>query len=386
MRILMLALVAVALWGRAEVAQAEALGPEEAAERLLSAEEVGLEWFANQGLSSAVPRLVQQLQDELGALQAIEPCAPKCVARFELGEFTFDIAVTSDGLISSLWIDPPVIYSASLEDALSKFKELPGDVSVYITSDREVLGNLNGDSVLAVGSTFKLAVLKALNQLIGAGKLDWQQVVEFDDDWRSLPSGQLQNWPSGAPMTVHTLASMMISVSDNTATDALIDLVTRGSLETISPLNRPFLTTREFFQLKRRDSTDSRRAFAEGNFDERMRILAGLSDKPLPAIGDLNTDPLLQIEWFFSGAELCRLMDSVKRLDVVQINSGVALKSDWEEVSYKGGSDFGALNFTTALTSKAGKQYCVSATWNDAEALDETAFAMLYAGLLHHLK
>lgn len=386
MRILILALVAVALWGRAEVARAEALGPEEAAERLFSADEVGLEWFANQGLSSAVPRLVQQLQDELGALQAIEPCAPKCVARFELGEFTFDIAVTSDGLISSLWIDPPVIYSASLEDALAKFEELPGEVSVYITGEGEVLGDLNGDSVLAVGSTFKLAVLKALDQLIGAGKLDWQQVVELEDRWRSLPSGKLQDWPSGAPITVHTLASLMISVSDNTATDALIDLVSRGSLETISPLNRPFLTTRELFQLKRRDATEIRRAFAEGNFDERMEILGGLSDKPLPAVGDLNTDPLLQIEWFFSGEELCKLMDAVRHLDVVQINPGVALKSDWEEVSYKGGSDFGALNFTTALTSAEGRRYCVSATWNHNVALDETAFSMLYAGLLYHLK
>jgi len=386
MRIFMLALMVAGSLIFALRAEADVLGAEEAAERLFAADEVGLEWFANQGLSSAVPRVVQQLQDELGALQAIEPCAPKCVARFELGEVTFDIAVTSDGLISSLWIDPPVVYSASLEEAVAKFEELPGDVSVYITGDGGALGDLNGDSVLAVGSTFKLAVLKALDQLNGAGKLEWQQGVNVDDAWRSLPSGQLQDWPTGAPITVHTLASMMISSSDNTATDALIDLVSRGTLETVSPLNRPFLTTREFFQLKRRDATDLRRAFAEGNFDERMRILAGLSGKTLPAIGDLNTDPLLQIEWFFSGEELCKLMNDVRHIDVVQINPGVALKSDWKEVAYKGGSDFGALSFTTALTSKDGKLYCVSATWNHVEALDETAFSMLYAGLLYHLK
>ncbi|HBM89768.1 MAG TPA: hypothetical protein DD437_14580, partial [Rhodobiaceae bacterium] len=187
MRILMLALVAAGFWGIAETAQAEVLAAEEAAERLFSAEEIDHEWFANQGLSSAVPRVVKDLQEQLGTLQTIEPCAPKCLARFELGEFTFDIAVTSKGLISSLWIDPPVVYSASLGDAIAKFEELPGEVSVYISGDGQVLGELNGDSVLAVGSTFKLVVLKALDQLIGAGKLDWQQVVEFDDAWRSLP-------------------------------------------------------------------------------------------------------------------------------------------------------------------------------------------------------
>ncbi|WOF73930.1 serine hydrolase [Parvibaculaceae bacterium PLY_AMNH_Bact1] len=386
MRIFMLALMAVVLGGRPDVALAEVLDAEGAAQRLFAAEEVDPEWFANRGLSSAVPRVVQELHEDLGEFRAVEPCAPKCLARFELGEFTFDIAVTADGLISSLWIDPPIIYSASLEEALTKFEELPGDVSVHISGDGEVLGGLNSDSVLAVGSAFKLAVLKALDTLIGAGKLDWHQVVEFEERWRSLPTGQLQDWPTGAPLTIHTLASLMISVSDNTATDALIDLVSRGSLETISPLNRPFLTTREFFQLKRRNASALRETFEEGEFDKRMQILSGLSGKPLPAIGDLNTDPLLQIEWFFSGKELCKLMSDVQHLDVVQINPGIALKGDWEEVAYKGGSDFGALNFTTALISKDGNRYCVSATWNHTQALDETAFSMLYAGLLHHLK
>ncbi|MCE7997954.1 MAG: serine hydrolase [Rhodobiaceae bacterium] len=386
MRFLILVFVAFGVLARPDIVYAEVLSAEEAAQRLFSADEVEIEWFANLGLASAVPRVVQQLQDDLGPLEAIQSCTPKCLARFERGEFTFDIAVTADGLISSLWIDPPVIYSASLEEAIAKFDELPGDVSVYVSGEGELLGGLSGDGVLAVGSSFKLVVLKALDQLIGAGKLEWDQVVEFEDSWRSLPSGQLQDWPVSAPLTVHTLAGLMISVSDNTATDALHDLVSRGSLETLSPLNRPFLTTREFFQLKRRDAAELRRRFAEGNFDERMAVLSSLSSKPLPAIGDLNTDPLLQIEWFFSAEELCKLMSDVRHLDVMQINPGIAVGSDWEEVAYKGGSDFGALNFTTALTSKNGNRYCVSATWNHVDALDETAFSMLYAGLLYHLK
>jgi len=376
-------LLAVMYW---ESAMADTANLEKTAERLFSAETVDKEWFSGQGLASAVPRVVEQLIRELGPLQSIPPCGERCTAVFERGELHFDMKIDSDGLITSILIDPPVVYSASLEDAVQTFSELPGSSSVYVTRDGEVIGDLNGDAPMAVGSAFKLAVLKALNQLIGAGKLEWDQVVELKEEWRSVPSGQLQDWPVGAPLTLHTLASLMISVSDNTATDALIDLVSRGSLETVSPLNRPFLTTREFFQLKRRDSADLRRAFAEGSFDERMGILSGLSENPLPAIGDLNTDPLLQIEWFFSGAELCRLMDRVKHLDVVQINPGIALTNDWERVAYKGGSDFGALNFTTALTAKDGKQYCVSATWNNAEPLDETAFSMLYAGLLYHLK
>lgn len=386
MRILTLVVSAMVLWGAASPARAEVLTAEQAAERLFSADEVEIAWFANQGLSSAVPRVVAGLKEDLGSLQAIEPCTPKCLARFEFGEFSFDIAVDSAGLISSLWINPPLIYSASLEDALTKFADLPGQFSVIVTTNGDVLGDLDSDAPMAVGSSFKLAVLKTLDKLIGAGKLEWDQVVEIEDGWRSLPSGQLQDWPEAAPVTIHSLASLMMSVSDNTATDGLMDLVTRGSLENVSPRNRPFLTTREFFQLKRRDAEETRAKFVAGNFDERMRTLSSLSDKALPEIGELNTDPLLQIEWFFSARELCKLMDDVRHLDVAQINPGVALKSDWDEVAYKGGSDFGALNYTTSVTNKSGDTYCVSATWNNSEPLDETAFSMLYAGLLHHLK
>ena len=41
----------------------------------------------------------------------------------------------------------------------------------------------------------------------------------------------MQDWPPGAAVTVETLATLMISVSDNTATDTLIRLVGRERVE-----------------------------------------------------------------------------------------------------------------------------------------------------------
>jgi hypothetical protein len=66
----------------------------------------------------------------------------------------------------------------------------------------------------------------------------------------------------------------------------------------------------------------------------------------------------------------------------MQINPGVAAKKDWQQIAYKGGSEPGVLNFTTALTAKNGRHYCVAATWNSEGFLDENKFAMLYAGVL----
>jgi hypothetical protein len=63
------------------------------------------------------------------------------------------------------------------------------------------------------------------------------------------------------------------------------------------------------------------------------------------------------------------------------------LPSQWQQVSFKGGSEPGVLNLTTSLKAKNGKTYCVSATWNNAEAaIDETSFYILYSGILEGLR
>ncbi|MAN63416.1 MAG: serine hydrolase, partial [Parvibaculum sp.] len=61
-------------------------------------------------------------------------------------------------------------------------------------------------------------------------------------------------------------------------------------------------------------------------------------------------------------------------LDVMQINPGLARKEDWQSVSYKGGGDSGVFNLTTGLVAKDGIRYCISATWNDVDAVDQWTF------------
>lgn len=367
-------------------APASGMTPEEAATRLFAAQKVERGWFSHQGLASAVPPLVAELRESLGDFQRVSPCTEVCVALHTGGEFTFNITIDDDGLIAGLLIDVPIVYATSLSEALAAFEALSGEVSVVVTQEATVLGALNMDRPMAVGSAFKLAVLKALQKLIGAGKLDWDQVVRFEDKWRSLPSGQMQDWPERAPVTLHTLASLMISVSDNTATDALIDLVTRNSVEGGAPRNRPFLTTREFFLLKHRDHDAYREQFSAGNYDLKVDVLRALADKPLPRISELVMVPFPGVEWFFSTNELCELMDDLGDLDVMKINPGVARRSDWASVAFKGGSDVGVINLTTGLMAEDGTRYCASATWNDDKAVDEEGFSILYASLLHQLK
>ena len=55
-------------------------------------------------------------------------------------------------------------------------------------------------------------------------------------------------------------------------------------------------------------------------------------------------------------------------------------------MSYKGGSEPGVLNLTTQVTTLTGRTYCVSATWNAPEPLQEDAFIGLYGATLDLLR
>jgi beta-lactamase class A len=212
----------------------------------------------------------------------------------------------------------------------------------------------------------------------------WDEVVPLDPAWKSLPSGIIRVWPDGTPLTLATLANEMISISDNTAADALLSIAGREKVEAMAPHDRPFLSTREAFILKDPVNGILLARYRAADTAGRRALLPEIDKLPLPDVGIFSSgQPIAtDIEWFFTPGELCRLIDSVRDLGAMQINPGIAAKKDWQQIAYKGGSEPGVLNFTTALTAKNGRHYCVAATWNSEGFLDENKFAMLYAGVL----
>ncbi|MEM6429227.1 MAG: serine hydrolase, partial [Deinococcota bacterium] len=180
-------------------------------------------------------------------------------------------------------------------------------------------------------------------------------------------------------VTLETLATLMISISDNTATDALIDILGRDTLEARTTHNKPFLTTREAFSLKvDADAlTRYRDADAAGKYD----ILTDLNP---PDLAGFTGEPMaLDIEWFFSMNELCEQMHAVKDVPLTQISPGLANADRWQQVAYKGGSEAGVLAFVTWLEAASGEAYCVAVAQNDPDAaLDEAVLSRLYRNLL----
>ncbi len=384
--------MAVLLFGLLLAAAQAPLTPKAALERLFTEQPLRAEWFTpvflQQVSVAQVEAILAQLSAGLGRYQAVEPDGPNFRVNFERGVVPAQISLDAQGRIQGLFFRPPQPRGGlTSEQLLAEYRKLPGQVSVLILEGNQERFNLNADTVLAVGSTFKLAVLEALRQQIEAGQRKWSDTVPLRPEWKSLPSGTLQNLPDGTSLSLEQYATQMISISDNTATDALIATLGRAEVEKLSPRNRPFLTTREAFVLKNPQNQEWLLRY-RANPAARAALLPQLANLPLPDASVFAGGPVaVDVEWFFSTRELCALMGKVQALPLMSLNPGLANPADWQRVAYKGGSEPGVLNLTTWLTARDGKQYCVSATWNNPQArLDENQFFLLYTSLLSTLK
>jgi hypothetical protein len=183
-----------------------------------------------------------------------------------------------------------------------------------------------------------------------------------------------------------TYAVEMISISDNTAADALVRIVGPDALKRYAALNNPFLTTREVFTLKSNGSANLRRAYLEARIPRlRASILKRVDGLPLPTISELPTEPQPAIEWHYSVRELCGLMRRVADLPIMSINPGVADRTAFRHVAFKGGSDSGIINLTTMVTTLRGTRICLSATVNSTHQIDQLSFEASYGAVLRHL-
>lgn len=371
--------------------QAIELSPRDAIARLFTSPQVQQEWFSSsfrrQIPLSQIENILNNIQQTLGAYQSVEKEGKDYQVIFAQGVVPTKIRLNSEGQIVTLLFQPPIANGISLEEAVEKYQELPGEVSFLVIEGDSTLAALNPDQPLAVGSAFKLAVLATLQQQINAGDHTWQDVVQLQPNWKSLPSGILQTWPDLAPLTLQTLATLMISQSDNTATDALIQILGKEKIEAFAPRNQPFLTTREAFTLKNPENKAFLERYRQGNTPSRRELLPQLREAPLPNPGIFQDEPLAtDVEWFFTGRELCNLMGNIANIPLMSVNPGIAKVDNWQRVAFKGGSEPGVLNLTTQLQSKAGKTYCVAATWNHSEALNESSFFTLYSSVITHLR
>lgn len=364
------------------------LTPKEALERFFAEAPIQPSWFtesfSNQIAIPQLDNILQQFAAELGDYQRIEGEGNELTVIFADGTVKADVRLDTQGRFSRLLFTEVAAGISSPEEAAERLRDLPGESSLLVTENDEEVVALNAEEPLAVGSAFKLAVLAALME----SNLDMNRVVELKSEWRSLPTGVLQEWPAGMPVTVATLTSLMISLSDNTATEALMDLVGREALRPFAGSNEPFLSPNEAFLLKEAQNSDLLERYRSGDRSSQQSVLREIDDQPLPDIEAFSGQPsaINSVEWFYSTRTLCDLMSRIESSPFMSINPGLANPDNWERVAFKGGSEPGVYNLTTWLESENGTTYCISMTQNNANsALNEDQLNALYTGLLEVL-
>jgi beta-lactamase class A len=373
------------------VAAQPSITPEKALARVLQQTPPQAGWFAPNFLAqipmAQVDAIVKQYTGAIGAFQRADATADGFTLVMERGTAPAKIHLDTEGRIDGLWFGPPQpTKPMSLEDGMKEFSGLPGRVSVVVLEEGKPLASVHPEDALAVGSAFKLAILAAAQEQTAAGKLRLDQVFPLKAEWKSLPSGVLQGWPDGTPLTLATLESQMISISDNTGADSMLSIVRRDQAEKFAPRNKPFLSTREAFILKAKNNAALLDRYRKADESGRRAMLTEIDAQPLPEAGQFSDAPTAtDIEWFFTPEELCSLVGKAADADAFRINPGLADRAQWQQVAFKGGSEGGVLNLTTAVTGKNGKHYCVAATWNNSAALDQSKFFATYGSILNTL-
>lgn len=292
--------------------------------------------------------------------------------------------------IQALPETPDIDSFAAADTALESLGATTSYVASRVTDGScTPVHSLDSDASLPLASVSKLYVLGAVARAVGNGTLDWDEQLVVTDARKSAPSGQLQFAPDGTPVTVREAADAMIAISDNTATDLLIDRIGRDAVEAevITMGNAdpqqlvPFLTTREFFLLGW-GRPDLREQWRDAGTQARRNILADIEtrtidSRPLdPATADLDYEALASvpgtpddIEWFGSADDICRAYaaltvgpQNATVREILALNPGADVDSArWPYIGFKNGTAPGDVAGSWLLTDAQGQDWVVAA-------------------------
>lgn len=331
--------------------------------------------------------------------------------------------------------------------------DLPGEVGfgawALIASENGTqelipVAGQNENTTLAIGSSFKLWVLgalaedvlasksaqtknegaaaddaaksneadaaKALSSLPAKSATSWDTTLAVQDALKSLPSGTLQLREAGSEITFADAASLMISISDNTATDHLLHALGRERVEAFMQSvnstperNQPMLSTREAFVLKLSADDGLLERYLANDEKGKRELLSTVLADAKPNLDDASdwVEPRLidRVEWFASAHDCARTLARLRELELDGIKAspagaaaptnhlGTAMRKNpgisfdpaiWKSAAFKGGSEPGVLHSCWLLERSDGKWYVFSLGWNNEdELIDQDRFLQL---------
>ena len=117
----------------------------------------------------------------------------------------------------------PTSLDDRINDAIAGFQ---GNVWIYAKNlDTGKEYSLRGDEQTRTASTIKLGIMAEAFHQVAEGKLHWNDAIELTKEKKQGGSGILFEFSDGTKIDLQTALHLMIVVSDNTATNLVLDKV-----------------------------------------------------------------------------------------------------------------------------------------------------------------
>ena len=334
-----------------------------------------------------------------GTLVGVLSSAPTglvVIAKFGTERLRVTLSVDGSGLIDGLELAPSASATSwsQIDQTLAALAPNVSFLAARVANGScQTIHQLASSTPRPLASEFKLFVLGALAHQIAVGHLTWDQELTVEGQLKSsgnpAGSGSLQFVPTGTRVSVRETATKMISISDNTAADMLINLVGQPALESQvqqwsndPQLDTPFLTTHQMILLHYVNFPTLANAYLARAPGKRQSFLNSVVDPLSLSEVQGSTEPrdIDHIEWFGSPDDVCRAFAGLQQLSqqaklspiasIFSVNKGgLGLDpSEWHTVWFKGGSEPGVLTLGYMATNSKGQTFVVSAMLSNATA------------------
>ncbi len=187
------------------------------------------------------------------------------------------------------------------------------------------------DVVFPTASTIKIAILLALATKVHAGELDWQSRHNTSDLPKVGGSGILSMLRHPVELSLWDLATLMIALSDNDATNACIDL---SGMEYVNTLLRSLGLTKTLLRRKMMDAEAVKRGDENVSTPRELASLVSKIELRQEIPDEVSRDVLAMLALEKGGGFSQGLPASIRRinkpggLDHVAVEAGIFYPND----------------------------------------------------------
>lgn len=270
----------------------------------------------------------------------------------------------------------PADQTLSMAQAATKFATFSSAPSLLVgrinsANQCTTIQDRNANTPRATASVFKTWVLGGVGQSIVEGTLSATEILPLVAS-ELAPGGTINSEPLNTPFPVSDLATLMMGISDNTATDLLHQRVGRTRLDQVvteygvaNPnLLQPLLGISEQFHLFRSFPLAQALTYVNGTQPFKVQFLLDNIEPLGPNSGGafFHESLLTSGTWRASPFDVCRAFAKLRQLPQgseafktidAALGAGVAqpeVRDRWDRVWYKGGDLTSGVNGKHVLT------------------------------------